>query len=725
VNKVNHKRFTGPISVVVICLLLLSLSIQVSAQPRSPIYMNLEWVNAEMRSWMFLDVFKNSRPWVSNRVGQPWGAGGTLDLRSDGWIASLQAGQYATAILLNYPVSQHPFSQYVVLYDGEGRIEFGAGSAQVTSRAAGRMTITIQSVPVLLEVRETNPENPLRNIRVVPVEWESNYQTQIFHPVFLQSLSGYPVIRFMDVMRTNNNPSVNWSDRTTPDSSTQGTSRGMALEYMIMLANRVGFDPWFTIPFNATDDYIRSFATMARDQLDPGRRVVIELSNEVWNCLFSQCTQARALGLANGLSGEATQAGHFWYARRSVQMFQIFEEVFGGTQRLYRVLASQSANDWVSRQVTQFENAGQYADALAIAPYFGVTVAPARLDEYIDLTVDELIARTAGQIETGIPQYIRNHLTIASNLGLDLIAYEGGQHFVGINGVENNATLNQLFDDVNRDPRMRCLYRQYLDTWSEITGGGAFALFNYISSWSIYGRWGVLEYQTQPIADAPKYQGILEFRGIDPGVPSSCVLTPPTPTITPTSTISPTATATHTPTPTSSATPTATPTLTLTPSATFTPPAGDTLSAIVAMQGRAPGRAALATTFTLELYDGSTLVSSHNPASDSSGAFIISGLTPGTYTAWLKHAQYLATTATITIPQSVGQVSFGTMLAGDANDDNVVTLLDFSLLASSFGLNASQGGYEPRADFTGDNAISLLDFSLLASNFNQTGAAWP
>ncbi|MBW4438445.1 MAG: hypothetical protein KME04_14995 [Pleurocapsa minor GSE-CHR-MK-17-07R] len=221
--------------------------------------------------------------------------------------------------------------------------------------------------------------------------------------------------------------------------------------------------------------------------------------------------------------------------------------------------------------------------------------------------------------------------------------------------------------------------------------------------------------------------GAYEFVPLVTATPSPTATNTATATPSPTLTLtaSPTLEPTNTFTPSPTLTPslTATPTVTLTPSATLTPPAGDTLSAVVALQGRAG--AGLATTFTLELYEGSSLIGAYSPVTDTSGTFTFTGLPTGTYTAWLKHPQYLATVATITLPQIVGQVSFGTLLAGDANDDNVVTLLDFSLLATSFGLNASLGGFEPRVDFNGDNAITLLDFSLLASNFNQTGAARP
>ncbi|MEM9295022.1 MAG: dockerin type I domain-containing protein [Planctomycetota bacterium] len=58
------------------------------------------------------------------------------------------------------------------------------------------------------------------------------------------------------------------------------------------------------------------------------------------------------------------------------------------------------------------------------------------------------------------------------------------------------------------------------------------------------------------------------------------------------------------------------------------------------------------------------------------------------------------------------------VLLGDANDDGVVDLLDFDILASNFNTNTANGASD--GDFNGDGTVDLLDFDILAQNFGAT-----
>lgn len=144
------------------------------------------------------------------------------------------------------------------------------------------------------------------------------------------------------------------------------------------------------------------------------------------------------------------------------------------------------------------------------------------------------------------------------------------------------------------------------------------------------------------------------------------------------------------------------------------------LTGSFAIQGRVSNAVSLSVN-VYELADSSTPIYSFTPAATSGGEFTVTGMQPGTYEVAVKYSNSLQVVETITLVAGSNTASFGTLPAGDANDDNTVTALDFSILASTFNLSEGSPGYDGRADFNGDDDITALDFSLLASNFNISG----
>jgi PKD repeat protein len=110
------------------------------------------------------------------------------------------------------------------------------------------------------------------------------------------------------------------------------------------------------------------------------------------------------------------------------------------------------------------------------------------------------------------------------------------------------------------------------------------------------------------------------------------------------------------------------------------------------------------------------------PITDQSGTFTItSDITPGTYEIRVKNSHTLQNKQTVTLTRGHNSIDFGELREGDANDDNYVTILDFSLLTSSFAKCEGDNDYNAQADFNGDGCVTILDFSLLVSNFGQAG----
>jgi hypothetical protein len=233
----------------------------------------------------FVDVFRISRHWVSQEAGKPWGQGPSLALDQHGWVTRLASNCWAETPLCNVGAGHYPSGDYTLVYDGAGKIDFWGGAATVISNAPGQMTVRVDADKgkFHLRLRETNPANYVRNIRVfMPGQHESQWS-----PSFLNRWRGVACLRFMDWMETNNSKISHWAERPTLEDATF-SDRGVALEWMIELCNRLKCDAWFCMPHLADDDYVRRFASMVKAPLDPKLKVYVEYSNEVWNAQFAQ-----------------------------------------------------------------------------------------------------------------------------------------------------------------------------------------------------------------------------------------------------------------------------------------------------------------------------------------------------------------------------------------------------------------------------------------------------
>jgi hypothetical protein len=482
------------------------------AQPRLGMNLNgpADW-NTELP---FVDVFRLSRSWISQRQGASWGQGPPLALDEHGWVTRLEPNCWAETPLCTVEAGHYPSGRYTVLYDGEGRLEF-VHAARVVSREPGRMVIDVDASKggFFLQLHQTNPADYVRNIRVIMPGFDQTYAQNPFHPVFLQRWQGVACLRFMDWMHTNGSKLSRWADRPTPDDATF-TEQGVALEVMIDLANRLDADPWFCMPHLADDDFVRRFAELVQQRLEPERKVYVEYSNEIWNGQFEQSRWAGQQGQQLSFADKPWEAGWRFTAYRSVQIFRIWEQVFGGTGRLVRVLPSQGANPYVSERIVEFQEAFRHADALAIAPYISCNVPPqgqglttAQVEKW---TVDQALDHME---KTALPEsigWIEGQKKVADKYGLKLVAYEGGQHMVGVGGGENNETVTKLFHAANRHPRMGEIYRQYYAAWTA-AGGDLFCYFSSVGSWSKWGSWGILEFYDDDPLQSPKFLATMRW----------------------------------------------------------------------------------------------------------------------------------------------------------------------------------------------------------------------
>ena len=481
--------------------------------PRSAhVGINLAGIAYWTTQFPFADLVKNSDGWSLRERG---GAGGAKPvLNADGYPASLAPGQRAV-LAVAWSDTRYATGEYVVRWDGDGEIGFPGVAAKVTSRAPGRAVVDVRENrgQLWVSIERTNPADPLRRLRFLWPGTESTHEAQPFNPEFLAKLAPFQTLRFMDWGATNGSPVAHWSERAQPGELTYASPRGVPVESMIALANALHADPWFCIPHQADDDYVRRFAALVQERLEPGLVATIEYSNEVWNGGFAQARWALAQSQRLGLPSPSGQASAF-YAERVLNIAAIFADVFGAAQRKRWsvVVAGQAAWTQFAANALAWKDTAARVDALAIAPYFRAAAAadPKQVDATLALDADAIHAQMLASIDGEVRSRIAENAKLAQRHRLRLVGYEGGAHDTSSYfPADKQDRMTAFFASAHRHPRMRDVYRRYYETWIE-AGGAVLNQYNDIGRWSKWGFWSVLEHVTQDSASAPKYQALLE-----------------------------------------------------------------------------------------------------------------------------------------------------------------------------------------------------------------------
>jgi hypothetical protein len=110
-----------------------------------------------------------------------------------------------------------------------------------------------------------------------------------------------------------------------------------------------------------------------------------------------------------------------------------------------------------------------------------------------------------------------------------------------------------------------------------------------------------------------------------------------------------------------------------------------------------------------------------NPISDPSGNFVLNDIIPGTYIVRVKNSHTLSNAQTVTLAEGANHINFGTLLEGDADGNDYITIVDFSILVSTYGKCVGISSYDDRSDFNEDSCVNLTDFSWLVSNYGKVG----
>jgi hypothetical protein len=514
------------------------------------LFLGLAGVNDWSVQQPFLDVMKTARPWVGHLPGQ-WGGWTEAELRAagaldaEGWPTRLppEITGISTLVLTDLPQDAGGVAgRYLLTWQGKGTLAV-EGLAEAVETAEGRIAFDYTPGPgaVILTITAIDPADPIRRLRLVRQDRAAALEAgEVFNPDWLARIEGAKGLRFMDWMATNDSPLSAATDRPLPTDYSWARV-GVPAEVIVALANRLQAEPWLTLPHAATDDLVRAYAAVVRDGLDPGLKVWVEYSNEVWNPQFGQARWADAMGKERW-GQEATWLQ--FYGLRAAEVMGVFAEGMGGTDRMVRVIATQTGVKGIEEQILMAPLAVAEGlpppvdsfDAYAVTGYFSGLLgaehklaavrgwiaeseAPARdqaaalgltgdeakahiAAHRFDLAVQKAAAElqsgaTTGQPEDTLHQLLTDTLpwqaAVAARHGLKLVMYEGGTHVVGYGPAVDDQGLTDFFIHLNFTPEMGALYAELLAGWAQVSDQ-PFNAFVDLYRPNKWGSWGALRH---------------------------------------------------------------------------------------------------------------------------------------------------------------------------------------------------------------------------------------
>lgn len=441
--------------------------------PATNIGMNLESVEYWSGERPFNNLGRMIMPLLSSKTGG-WGGGTAFTgFDANGWPTTFPTGCNAVSL--------------IDLNKGHANVEYAF------SHHSGAVTIDGQTAPGQYFKRADAGRVLIRINKPIPYfvfQEKTNQSTDTWYAPFVTRNRQYACLRFMDWGKTNEQKQVNWSTRVKPNNYTQAGE--VAVELMIDLCNLTGRPIWYCVHHSADDAYVQSLANLFKACQT---KIYLEHSNEVWNSGFPTYKYCQA-------KSPKTNSPCEYHIQRTAQIARIFRNA--GVP-VVSVLGGQAASaghmDWVIKST----NLPADIDAFAIAPYFGGTIPTAS-----QLSVPAILAECEKQINGLVKGWVGEWVTLAGRHNKQLLAYEGGQHVCPVGAEVDNAAIVNSFIAANRDQGMYDLYRKYLSMWDSMTGKSLMITYNSAQPPTKWGSWGHQEYESQPMAQAPKYRAVVD-----------------------------------------------------------------------------------------------------------------------------------------------------------------------------------------------------------------------
>jgi len=478
-----------------------------------PLGVNLEGLNDWMHTPMFVDAMKTAR--VFGPPDAPWKGGIPTD--EHGWPTT----DFGSCIITGLP---HMGGTYSLVFAGKADVSPVACSARVenliydvkTKRTTADVVMPDNADGLMLGFKNT--DGGVKDIHLYRPGYSANTH-QIFTDSFLKAIKPYTTLRLMDYMASNGTPVIHWNDRTKVDDALYDTGKGGPWEPVIALANLSGKDLWINIPYQADDDYVRRLAFVFKTTLQPGRRIYLEYSNEVWNWSFPQATYNKDEANKEALSpnsvlkirvstdDDPTNSGYYGMKRipeRLIEIAHIWRDVYGDARysaTVRPVLASQLGYTFILQEQLAFIQKvygppSKQIYGVAGAPYFNMMGDESKTG----LTTDQVLADLGKSVDGYTTHGLEPYAVLATRYGVKLLGYEGG---VDVGQGEQSLDAKTA---AQTDPRMKALLARYLDSWYA-NGGDLFMYFSLCGGWGKWGFWGL----TDDLARAtPKTEAVAE-----------------------------------------------------------------------------------------------------------------------------------------------------------------------------------------------------------------------
>ncbi len=358
------------------------------------------------------EITREPAPLIPLGVGPP--------LLGAGWpdVAALAPGEMAGARLFGRMAGSTPDGRvqpYVLTWVGRGSCSLeGKGVVREANRSANRVEVFVDPTAgegnaVLVWLIEwSDPSDPVRDSHV----WLPGMEARkpLLYPPFVEKLAamngglGPSAWRAMDWNRVNDYgrrdgeaPFVfDLAVRIRPGSPSQGTRRGVCVEYQVALCNAVGSGLHLNVPHKADnlpdqdyEEFLRDLFTRVRDgspavpginggrpfaALAPHLELTVEFSNEIWNPGFP---------VHNWLRRRAQLADRKLPEEAALEMRRVFavaEEVFAGAhaRRLRRFVGGWFDQPRFLEDVLDALGPDVQVDALGPACYFAPRDADVR-----------------------------------------------------------------------------------------------------------------------------------------------------------------------------------------------------------------------------------------------------------------------------------------------------------------------------------------------------------